>query len=654
MITLDKAIDLLVLHRINFERYSDGVVRRMAAQLNKADADIFARMLLLLEDMPRDRTEQAAYLDSLLKSVQTLNSQAYAGLAGQVQRDIRQASDSEAAWNNRLYGSMASGEPLALVTADQVYAAALARPFQGTLLREVFPELGEARMRRMRDTIRTGFTTGKTGPQIVRELRGTKSSGFVDGFVEIDRRHLATVVNTALSHTAAVARERWEKENEDVVGSVMWLATLDSRTSSSCFPADTLTLPVGNVRGISRRIWNGNLVVVTTASGKKLRATPNHPVLTARGWRPIEEVKPGEDVLYVVRDQVGGVAAPKDIEMPATIGAVFDALREPAFCDVAVKGSSQVDFHGDGMVGEYEVNYPRSEGDLRLAFNAFFGHEIAEKLLVLVAKPGTLSAGGHLDLDIFRGWCAGMAAKLKSAPVQDFVESAFFNASGFENIHGAHSADEHIDNLSFVRSAMRLSSLENRHDAGALENSGDCGGGDPVDPTNRSGAFVPGIAEDDVVSVERELFSGHVYNLSTDVEFYIADGLIVHNCRLRDHKRYTKDTHKPIGHELPWGSGPGQYHYNCRSVSLALLPGQERLFGARASKGGSVDANMDYAQWLKRQSAEVQDEVLGPVRGKLYRQGGLTLEKFSTDRGEWLTIEQLRERDAKAFQRAGM
>lgn len=76
--------------------------------------------------------------------------------------------------------------------------------------------------------------------------------------------------------------------------------------------------------------------------------------------------------------------------------------------------------------------------------------------------------------------------------------------------------------------------------------------------------------------------------------------------------------------------------------------------GTRASMDGQVPADTTYGQWLKRQSAARQDDVLGPTRGALFRRGGLTIDKFADERGRELTLAELRERDAEAFSRAGL
>ncbi len=66
----------------------------------------------------------------------------------------------------------------------------------------------------------------------------------------------------------------------------------------------------------------------------------------------------------------------------------------------------------------------------------------------------------------------------------------------------------------------------------------------------------------------------------------------------------------------------------------------------RASMDGQVPADMTYGQWFTRQSAARQDEIVGPARGQLFREGKITFDRFSDDRGRWLTLDQLRSRIA--------
>lgn len=69
---------------------------------------------------------------------------------------------------------------------------------------------------------------------------------------------------------------------------------------------------------------------------------------------------------------------------------------------------------------------------------------------------------------------------------------------------------------------------------------------------------------------------------------------------------------------------------------------------------GQVPADMTFAQWLEKQSAYRQEQVLGPTRARLMREGGLSLPDFYSPSGQYLSLEQLRKRNAAAFERAGV
>ena len=97
-----------------------------------------------------------------------------------------------------------------------------------------------------------------------------------------------------------------------------------------------------------------------------------------------------------------------------------------------------------------------------------------------------------------------------------------------------------------------------------------------------------------------------------------------------------------------------------RVATRADLPrGHKGKFDAFARKRkreliGRVPAKTPYQDWLKRQSAAFQDEVLGKARGKLFRAGGLTLDTFVDRRGVVYTLSELTRRDAAAFRAAGL
>lgn len=110
------------------------------------------------------------------------------------------------------------------------------------------------------------------------------------------------------------------------------------------------------------------------------------------------------------------------------------------------------------------------------------------------------------------------------------------------------------------------------------------------------------------------------------------------------------------------GSVKPPIHWGCRSTIIPLVKDEfsvrDKVSSERpavGSKGAeTVDGRTTYNSWLKRQSAEFQDEVLGKDKGKLFREGGLPVTSFVDKNFKPLTLEQLKRTEPAAFKRAGL
>lgn len=105
------------------------------------------------------------------------------------------------------------------------------------------------------------------------------------------------------------------------------------------------------------------------------------------------------------------------------------------------------------------------------------------------------------------------------------------------------------------------------------------------------------------------------------------------------------------------GEGPRPpIHYSCRSTVIPLT--RLSFKKKRASESGEVDGGVTYYEWLNNQPTSVQDQALGRTRGQLFRDGGLTLEQFSSlqlDRNfRPITLARMKELEPLAFERAGL
>lgn len=129
-------------------------------------------------------------------------------------------------------------------------------------------------------------------------------------------------------------------------------------------------------------------------------------------------------------------------------------------------------------------------------------------------------------------------------------------------------------------------------------------------------------------------------------------------CIIRDKKQYTLDKEpQPIGHKIPYGAGPGKIHFCCRSTETWVVKSWRELGidadempeGVRASMDGEVPGDTTYATWVKNQPARVLRQVFGTERGQAIADGKLTVPELFTDKGEYISLERLKELDAQAF-----
>ena len=65
----------------------------------------------------------------------------------------------------------------------------------------------------------------------------------------------------------------------------------------------------------------------------------------------------------------------------------------------------------------------------------------------------------------------------------------------------------------------------------------------------------------------------------------------------------------------------------------------------RRAMDGKVPQKTTYAKWLKTQPKAVQDEVLGPTRGRLYRQGKVSLNQMVDARLRPITLNELARKE---------
>ncbi|WP_154355934.1 hypothetical protein [Duganella aquatilis] len=259
--------------------YGNFVLAKMIRILNLTDADLIGALNAALTDIDAD-SFKVQRLDALLKSARELNAQAYAALYDGMTDELKAYVDYEGQFQYDLYKHIVPVDfSIGAIVPAQVYAAAVAQPMQGRLLKDWAAGLGTNRLQRIKDTIAVGYTQGKTTGDIVREIRGTKAVNYVDGLLDTSRRQIESVVRTALSHTGQITRTQFYKENSDILGDEVWISTLDGHTTEECRARDHLHYtpidhqPVGHsvpyLAGPGRLHWQCRSTSIALLKGQK-------------------------------------------------------------------------------------------------------------------------------------------------------------------------------------------------------------------------------------------------------------------------------------------------------------------------------------------------------------------------------------------------
>ena len=107
------------------------------------------------------------------------------------------------------------------------------------------------------------------------------------------------------------------------------------------------------------------------------------------------------------------------------------------------------------------------------------------------------------------------------------------------------------------------------------------------------------------------------------------------------------------------------FHPNCRTSMVAVLDERYRIDNSDATKaskgdegGQQIAADETYYSWLKKQSKAFQDDALGPTRGQLMRNGGLTSKQFGALNVDQLfrplNLKEMKAKNPLAFEKAGL
>lgn len=496
------------------------------------------------------------------------------------------------------------------------------------------------------------------------------------------------------------------RRNSEVVRGWTWMAELGPRTCMSCLaqhgsvhgldetlddhpngrclaPGMLVSGPVSTA--FVSRYYNGDLVTIRTASGKFLAVTPNHPILTDRGWIAAGLLQEGSNVVCYSGGERGSASmGPDKYQVPTLIEDIARAFRMDRFTSVPCAAE---DFHGDGRGSNvYVVRADRLLGD---RVDATIMQPISEQ---------------HFGSRYIRG--------LKLSGVSDFAameQSLTPSSRGFlsnsdtammlldrrlfsqQTVSGSHvtqdnacfeqpNADGRARHFVALRQSILGFSSQIPFSNGingqgqvshsdvahflSLEGFGLSGGatqpaslefilqaiGADVE-TRRSGFDVVAsdISLDCVVEIGIRAFSGHVYNLQSIAGWYSASSIITHNCAMSPITASWRDLGFDID-DLPPVAQPGDgerwFKQQPEAVQRAMMgPGRFEAWQAGKFEFSQLSKAVTDKDWGRAL-------VETPLKDLLAGKGGVAARAMGTpvrEPGQWQTIE-----DARAWAQSKM
>lgn len=374
-------------------------------------------------------------------------------------------------------------------------------------------ELAPFHTQKVADALLEGIAFGYNPAKTAKLFENVMGGGLTDAM---------RMTRTAQLYASREANRAMYAANSDVVTGWMWYSSLDSDTCMACavehgtvhsldesmdshyncFPAGVLVTGPTPIAG-TKRHYTGELVSIRTASGIELSFTPNHPILTRRGWVAGGLLQKGDYVIRSTGRKNTDSAVDIDYnDVPALIEKIVESF-DVVLVEVPTAAK---DFHGDGIGSKVHT----------VLTNSLLGSEISTAFSEPLIEQN-FSMGASIDNPLASN--GGLNQRLIGAfaAPNGFVRGRSVGLSLFGSF---------LTRLQEIglRETANMDALFEQAIANDIS-------GNTEKFSDSVFRFPIEIELDKIVDINRSVFSGQVYNLQTTHEWYVANSIITHNCR---------------------------------------------------------------------------------------------------------------------------
>ena len=305
--------------------------------------------------------------------------------------------------------------------------------------------------------------------------------------------------------------------------------------------------------------YSGDVIEVRTANGRCFTITPNHIMLTARGWVRAKDIVKGDKVIYYCGwDKFITETNPTNNHCVPTIENLFTSFVKDGTVIPATMPTTAEDFKGDAIENG-EVNIILVDSFLRDKFNPMQrkflcdspliwtefrdgeiilpGNGTAARFLVCVGLSSDGIMGGGRVADIF------FRSSLTHHELIRFRKRAHYNTRLFKTAFNGSCSDAEAPGK-FLDAASRFIHGDNfingefppcvrvtDCDSIFFKGSRDWLSADTKGICDFADAFAGIVEFDNVVGINVGFYSGHVYDASSQSTLYYCNGFLSSNCR---------------------------------------------------------------------------------------------------------------------------
>lgn len=433
----------------------------------------------------------------------------------------------------------------------------------------------------------------------------------------LPKHYLDNVFRTNIQNAYGHGRWQQQQRNKDKRQYLMYSAINDSRVRPAHLALNRIVRPIddpfwlthypplgfrcflpdtkidGASHGAVKRFYSGKVVKLVTKSGRELRVTANHPILTSRGWVVAELIKQGDNLIAYDRpvESLNANGLTREVynnEFVPTAENLFKSFIGHA---LTVSKASSFEFYGNLLTADSEVHIDVLDDGLSVKINSGSGQNIKQRVLMNgndracleFAESCSSPKGGNAISDIVfsqdsinitnRGVKGGgnfaftdilSLIEIENSQLQLSIGvSAGIPSSRALSLNSSRSLFDGLplDRFGLASSSQDNTLFEELSSNGLSDDSGLFG--------YLINTHASHVATDPVINVIEDSYSGHVYDFQSDSGLLSADGIITHNCRCtvialteKQALKYgiTSDDKLPeVAEALDWSSHPLQF-----------------------------------------------------------------------------------------------